>query len=251
MKTNKKCKEITLQKKLKILFLISIFYLLFVSCSDRNPDFVSKNLESRGGIEKLKSIQSQKITGKFIIRQEQEIPFTLFLKQPNFIRLQSEYQSKQLVSAYDGQNCWWINPKKGINSSNKMPKIEASRLLDLQFFYWGYLQRTKRMGYEIRFLGKENIAGEEFFVLKLISGEEMQNIYLDSESFLERKVTGILKGVGVKAETVFSDYKEVDGVLLAHKLEFIVNGRKDVETIINKIELNFEMDDSIFKMPPQ
>ena len=51
------------------------------------------------------------------------------------------------------------------------------------------------------------------------------------------------------SKNVFSDYKKVDGIMVAHKFSQFMNGQKNVEIIFDKIEYNKSIDDSIFQMP--
>jgi outer membrane lipoprotein-sorting protein len=53
-----------------------------------------------------------------------------------------------------------------------------------------------------------------------------------------------------EAETFFSDYKLVDGMMMPHSIEVKTKGLPLTQSLtIDKIELNAPMDDSIFKMP--
>ena len=46
-----------------------------------------------------------------------------------------------------------------------------------------------------------------------------------------------------------SDYKEVDGVMMAHAIETRTGGSPIAQIVINKVETNVEIEDSLFKMP--
>ena len=232
-----------------LIFILLKLLLILLSCSTSEKYYISKNIQHRGGVDAINNIYTKKLAGKFIIREFGEVPFTIFLKKPDFIRIESNHDSKNLISACDGQKCWWINPLKNINQPTEMPQLEASRLMDLQFLYWEYLQRAQERMYNIKFLGKELVEQHEFYVLKLIKNGYEQNLYLDTEFFLERIIVGKLKGFNLKTETVFSEYKKVNDVLIPHKFELIVNGNLDVTTIVDKVELNVEIDDAIFFMP--
>ncbi len=232
-----------IQFKALFVFFLSLFILN--GCTGKDIDVVSKNIESRGGFEKLQSVHSKKITGKFLIREQPEVPFIIFTKRPDFIRI----ESGELLSACDGKSNWWVNPLAGINESSEMPEIEASRLRDMYRFLWGYLQIAKDEAYDIQFIGKEILEGDELFILKINKHGDEHNLYLDATTFLEKKLVGKLKGKGVKAEAVFREYKKIDGILMAHEFDLIVNGKKDITTIFDNIELNPDIDNSIFRKP--
>lgn len=240
-------------KKFNIIrFLISLIVLcqlIFVSCGKNDKYYLEKNLSALGGINALNNIRSKKMTGKFIIHQKFEIPFTIFLKKPNLIRVESMDKSNKYISAFDGHKFWWINSLANIDIPTEMPEQDAARLIDMQLFYWGYLQQVKEKKYHIKFIGKELIDSQEFYVLEIIKKGNESHLYLDAESYLEQRIVGKLQDYNIKAETVFSSYKKIQDTIFPHKIEFILNGNTDVTTIIDSIELNIDIDETLFSMP--
>ena len=52
-------------------------------------ELIAKNIEATGGKEKIESIQSAKIIGKFMT-QGMEFPFSMTQKRPNLLRIEAE-----------------------------------------------------------------------------------------------------------------------------------------------------------------
>ncbi len=60
-----------------------------------------------------------------------------------------------------------------------------------------------------------------------------------------------MMGQEVEAETYFSDYKEVGdaGVPVAHSMSVKMNGAVVQNLTLENIEMNLDVDDSLFAMP--
>jgi len=79
--------------------------------------------------------------------------------------------------------------------------------------------KTSGMTYEL--IGIENVAGTPMYVLKLNDGETETYDYFDTKSFLKMKSNKIGKddeGNPQESTTVYSNYKEVGGLLFPHTL---------------------------------
>src|SRR5262245_8605062 len=71
-------------------------------------DLIKKNIEARGGIEKLKALKSLRMTGK-IHTEGMDIPMVLQVKRPGLVRGEATLQGVSMVKAYDGETAWQIN----------------------------------------------------------------------------------------------------------------------------------------------
>ena len=74
-------------------------------------------------------------------------------------------------------------------------------------------------------------------------------IFLDAEYFLPLRMESKadFQGTEVEVENIFGDYKEVGGLMVAHSMQMV--GGAGGTLTMNTIEIDPEIDDSIFKMP--
>jgi hypothetical protein len=80
------------------------------------------------------------------------------------------------------------------------------------------------------------------------------NLFFDKEtSYLLKSETRIkdllMGGAEVSGETLYLDYRDVDGVKEASKLEVRRDGKKFVESEINDMQRKEKLDDNVFAMP--
>ena len=92
-----------------------------VSCSPPRPpgprprtvdEIVAKNLAARGGLDKLRGLQTMKMTGTINV-QGMDMPLTVMTKRPNLLFQEMTMQGQRMVSAFDGAKVWAINPMLG------------------------------------------------------------------------------------------------------------------------------------------
>jgi hypothetical protein len=87
------------------LALLPFTFLLAASAQEGGlsvDDIVKKNVDARGGIDKIKAIQSIKMTGKMVMGGGQmEAPMTLQMKRPSSVRIDMEFQGQAVVQGYE------------------------------------------------------------------------------------------------------------------------------------------------------
>jgi len=230
------------------IFMLALCALAF--SQETVDDIIKKNIEARGGYDKLKAVNTVKMIGKQMV-QGLEIPFSIIQKRPNFIRVEASLQGQTMVQAYDGQNSWWTNPFMGLPDPQKMPEDQAKSIVE-QADMDGHLVDHKEKGHTVELIGKENMEGTEVFKVKVVlKNGDVRYDLIDAEHFLEIKTIAKIdrQGTQIEAETSISDYKEVNGLMVGTAMETKVSGQTVSQIVIDVIEMNVEVDDSIFKMP--
>lgn len=215
-------------------------------------EIIAKNIQARGGADKLKSVQSIKSTGTMAMGPGMEAPGVLVQKRPQLARLEFTIQGLTMVQAYDGKNGWQIMPFMGkkdpeLMSADEVKDIEETADLD------GPLVDYKSKGHQVELLGKEKVEGTDAYKLKVsLKNGDVQTVYLDADSFLEIKeeTRRSVRGTEQVVESSIGDYKEVGGIIFPFAMESGVKGSAEKQRLtITKVELNVPVEESIFKMP--
>jgi len=215
-------------------------------------EIIAKNVQARGGLEKLKAVQSIKSTANMSMGQGMEAPGVLIQKRPRLARLDFTIQGLTAVQAYDGKSAWQIMPFMGKKDPEPMSADETKEVEEMADLD-GPLVDYKSKGHQVELLGKEKVEGTDAYKIKAtLNNGDVQTIYIDSDSFLEIKeeTKRTVRGSEQLIESSIGDYKDVDGVLFPFAMESGVKGSQEKQKLtITKIELNVPADDSIFKMP--
>lgn len=235
-----------------LLFLLTISALALPTQAQTVDDLIAKNVQARGGLDKLRSVQSVHMTGKMTMGGGIEAPATLELKRPKQMRLEFTVQGLTAVQAYDGSSGWMIMPFTGKKDPEPMAADdvkEAEEQSDID----GPLVDYKTKGHKVELVSKEKVEGTDAYKLKVtLKNGDIENIYLDGDSYLEIKEEGkrMTRGSEVETESSFGDYKEVDGIMFPFSIEAGAKGSPERQKItIDKIGLNLPIEDSRFKMP--
>ena len=234
------------------LSIIGLVVLVPYLSAQTVDEIIAKNIEARGGADKLKSVQSMKATATMSMGPGMEAPGILVVKRPALARLEFTVQGLTAVQAYDGKNAWQVMPFMGKKDPELMSADEAKETEEMADID-GPLVDYKSKGHQIELLGKEKIEGTDAFKLKVtLKNGDVQTIYIDSESFLEIKeeTKRTVRGSEQVFESAIGDYKEVNGIMFPFAEETSAKGSDQKEKLtITKIELNVPADDSLFKMP--
>ena len=241
----------------KLILLLAVLLVAGVPAmaEDMTLDqVVDKNIEARGGHDAWGKVESAKISGVMTMGPGMELPMTMYFQRPGKVRMEMEMQGQQIVQAYDGEIGWQIFPMMGKPDAQKMSDDEV-KMVKRQADFEGPLVDWKDKGHNVELVGKEEVDGTEAYKLKItMDTGDVAYTYLDSEYFLEfKQETTITNQAGqdMKADVVVGDYKEVDGLMLAHSMEFIPEGAPaGMQITFNSIEINpEEINAELFAMP--
>jgi len=235
-------------KKLIILFFLSLIFI-GSSFSQTVDEILAKYYEAQGQ-EKLLATNTFTSKGK-IIQGQFEIPFTSYQKRPMKFRSEAEFQGMKIISAFDGENGWSINPMMGSNDPQPMTAEQLDRM-KIQADYDGMFYNYKDKGYTVEFMGKEPVDDIETYVLKLTRPNgDIITSYIDAENYVILKTKSKMKiqGVDTEAETIFSNYKYIDDILVPFSIETKMNGKTVMQMTFDEFKYNVDLDDSIFEMP--
>jgi outer membrane lipoprotein-sorting protein len=237
----------------KLCFMMTVVVLVPAMWAQTADEIIAKNIQARGGMDKLKSVQSIKSTATMTMGPGMEAPGVLIQKRGSLARLEFTVQGLTAVQAYDGKNAWQIMPFMGKKDAELMSADEAKEVEEMADLD-GPMVDYKSKGNQVELLGKEKMEGTDAFKLKVsLKNGDVQTIYIDADSFLEIKeeTKRTVRGSEQVVESAIGDYKDVNGIIFPFAVESGMKGSSQTQKLtITKVELNVPADDSIFKMPP-
>lgn len=216
-------------------------------------ELIEKNLQARGGREKMKAVNSLRMTGKSMLGPNMEAPFTIEKRRPDQMRLEFTIQGMTGVQAFDGTTGWALMPFMGKTEAEPMSADDLKQTKD-QADMDGPLMDYKEKGHQVELLGKADVEGTPAWKLKLTKKNgDVATVYLDADSFLEIKTEdkATVRGQEVESETTIGDYKEVNGVLFPFSIQSKMKGGGPggMTITVEKLEVNPEVAASRFAMP--
>jgi outer membrane lipoprotein-sorting protein len=234
----------------KLFIFVLILLIGGFVYSETLESILQKNYEARGGLKKLKAIKTLYSEGKMVNSQQNaEIDMKMWFKSPNKFKTIINLMGKTIVQAYDGEKAWWIMPFIS-PKPQLMPEQQAKSLKDMQNSFIPLID-YKEKGNKLEFVGEADVDGTKAYKLKMTkkNGKSVY-FYLDADSGIELKTEMFISrgGVESKIETIFSDYKQVDGIYFPFYIETKSAGINTGKITFTKMELNKKMEDSFFEM---
>ena len=225
--------------------------LVALASAQSVDELIAKANDARGGLEKMKAVQSVRMKGKMTMGPGLEAPITIEMKRPRNARMEFTLQGMTGVQAYDGQQAWGISPM-GSQKPEPLPP-EMAKDLDNQSDIDGPLVDYKAKGHQVELVGKEKVEGSDAWKLKVtLKSGDVQYVFLDADSCLEirNESKRTIRGSDVELETTIGDYKEAGGLLWPHSIQSGAKGRPEKQSFaFESIEVNAAIDDARFKMP--
>ena len=214
---------------------------------DKEADAVlNRSLKAAGGLEKLQSITSRKITGT-LERHGKKVPFIRVQKAPNRFLNETRFpRPGTLKQGYDGHKGWIEHPLQGgrllqgkelaalANGAPIHPLLNYRETFPVRRFLGQVDLKGKR--YQKLSLGRDTTSTKETWFFDLQSGLLAQ---------VHTQIDGGRHG-SIPVITSFEDYQEHQGVMIPHRI------RTKLPTIetslhIETVEQNASYDDSIFQ----
>ncbi|EAY31155.1 outer membrane lipoprotein-sorting protein [Microscilla marina] len=181
-----------------------------------------------------------------------EFATQVYRKAPHFFKVEVTIQGKTLVNAYDGVNAWKIYPFPG--GSDKPQYMagaaKTSTIIDADFDY-EFINAAKK-GHKATLEGTEEVEGTTCYKIKVVrKDQQVKAFFLDTDSGVLIMVRGksvhpMKPDVLVEKETYQSDFKEVEGYMIAHYMEERIDGKVIAKMQFDSVQVNEKISNKIF-----
>ena len=239
-----------------ILLLCAMTLGFFIGHAQEKADgltadqIISTYLDNIGGADNWKALTSIRMEAK-MSQMGMEFPGVMIQAPPNKQRMEINIQGQEMVQAYDGETAWWINPFMGASDAQPMP-AEMAEEFTKETFEDDFIDYAKK-GHTAEYTGDQEVDGVTCHEVKLTKEDGTEEFhYFDPEymvPIMQKTIISSGQMEGQAVETYLSDYEEVDGLMIPMFIESKVNGATQFALTVTKIELNPEVDATIFAYP--
>lgn len=221
-----------------------LFFLSGTLAAQTANEIIAKNIEIRGGPQKLASIRTLRYSGTFS-QPGLKADLIMSFKRPNKILLDLKIGTIEAKIGYDGKTLWKQNPG---GTPKEMP-IDSDKLTVAFAEYHGFFFASTEKEIECELVGKDVFEGADVDVVKAIPQEgDKIHCFIDREKHLALGFYVETSG-GAKDYFHFRDYRDTGGILLPYSFEARKNNGEVTTVQFDRIERDVEMDDAIFGLP--
>jgi hypothetical protein len=237
----------------RFLVLIALTLFPFSIFGQTADDVIAKYIAARGGLARIKALQSERISGTLSFGPGEDGTFVVERERPMKLHTELSLNGQTLVRTYDGKSAGWIyNPFAGIPAVEPMSETDISNIGEEADFEGPFID-SKKKGNQVEYVGKAEVEGKPVNKLKLTNKKgEVRYFYFEATSglLLESVATTKEGDKDVLIETFFRDYRDVKGL----KYPFVVESNSASPTqprkiIATNIEVNVHIDAARFGKP--
>ncbi len=230
----------------KLFFLVSGL-ILAVAINAQSLEEIVKSYSSAMKSDKLSSVKTIKISGK-MSAMGMEMPMTMFMKNPNMIKVVYSFNGQDMVSIFDGEKGYMINPMTGSSTpveltGEQLESVKKNSAFNNELL--GYFKSGK-----LTLEGTEDVNGKPAFKLKATAGTSPVYMFIDKSNYLLVKTSTTVDqmGTSMNVDSYMTDYVDIEGVVLPKKTSAMANGMEAAVITFDKIEVNIPLEDALFKV---
>lgn len=247
---------------MKYPFVYALCALLFISSLAAASNELSlqqvleRHTKAIGGANALQAIHSLRLN-LHIVEPTFDVRGVYVADRNIHMRIDIMVGGKRVYTeAFDGKTAW----KMGEDSVAKEESSEGAVALQNGIFspdrFFSF-EELSHKGSQIESRGRETVNGIDYYVVRVSRNASVMDFYIHPQSWLielSRETKTIHPDINpspTTVETVYSDFRKVDGVVSASKdVTTDVNTGKVIQTeTVDKIETNIPIDSSFYSKP--
>jgi hypothetical protein len=231
---------------MKRLILAVTGLLVFTLINAQSLEEIVKKYSAANKLDKISGFSTIKMTAKMSM-MGMEMPMEMWLKNPNKIKTVMKMNGQEIVSMFDGEKGYSINPMMGSSEPVEMTPEQVKQTLQSNIFQNPMLNYLKNG--QLSLDGEEKVNEKPAFKIKAtLEGGNLAYMFIDKESYFVVKTSATVNQGGqmITVDSYPSNYTETNGVLLPMKTTMSMPGM-EIITTFEKVEVNIPMEDNIFK----
>jgi len=214
-----------------------------VDASVTAESVIEKYIEAIGGRQKLSGIEDKTMKLKGTA-QGTDLSLTIIQKAPDKLFQELDFSVEKQTTKFDGE-------KGKVEGMGQVQLLEGDKLEEMKYQskFNPFLDYAGN-GVILELKGIESIEGKDAYrmVLTVSNGKKFTHYYEVETGYKLREISKLTTPQGSFTQTIdMDDYKEVDGVKFPFKL-IQKMGPRSIELVVESIELNSGLDDSVFEV---
>lgn len=225
------------------LILVFLLYLLPIHGFAQEDAFTLESVLQRftkayGGFRDADTLTSLSVEGT-ILQNGQTFDFLMRKKRPHFMRYRLSNDYNSVIAGYDGSQGWILTKNNQEVSIDLIDQEAHRKIRDQSRFDSPLFFHLQNSEYQIELIERTRLEGRSVLVLEVIEYDsEASRYYLDFENTHIVRVDHLDADGEFSIQTLYRDYREVEGFPFAFEIETRVNGETKSLAKVNSIDVN-------------
>ena len=240
-----------MRNKKTFILLLPILLLSSSAFAQTVEDIIARAIAAEGGEAKSR-IKTMVVKGKLSVPAHGiEGDFLGYFKRPNKDQMKIIVGGSEMIQATNGSICWIIDQIRGSGEPTQMPNDVCETYKRNADFDAPYYNMNAK-GITAELVGKEQLEDVvvNHVILTFRDGHK-RDFYFRAENNLlymakEKHLTQ--SGTEMVTTVIVDDYRDVEGAKYAFYNKH-TTGNVDMILQWEEVEINLELDDSLFEMP--
>ena len=213
-------------------------------------DIINKNIDAVGGKDVLSKITSATFQGA-ANAMGNDYPITVIIVNGKGFKSTTSINDTDIIQCVTDTGGWMVNPMMGQTSAQAIP-ADQLKAMKAVLYIGGPLVDYKDKGYSAELAGREDVAGQSNYKVRLFDNQGTEVVYyINPQTYLVSKTVATAKMAGQVATipSAFSAYKKTDiGYTMAYAVA-TTNMGYDITITYTAVEFNKDVDPTTFDMP--
>lgn len=240
-------------KPIKSITLITLALLFAGNIFGQTADeIIAKYIDAIGGKDKLTKITSVRAEGTLSVMGS-EGTLKLTTLNGKGMRQDVDIMGSTITTCFNDKEGWSVNPLAGSYSAEAMPETLYKAGKD-QIIVGGPFINLAETGNKAELIGKDSVGTNQVYKIKVTMPDGgIPAVYLfdvKTNLLVQATTETDMQGQLVDNVMTYSDYKSVDGYLMAYKMDMsLAGGQVTMNINLTKVELNVPVDTTLFAKP--
>jgi len=233
---------------MKKLFTLLAAIMVVSVCSAQSLDEIINKYYAANGTEIMEKASTLYIEGS-VSQMGTDMPIIISVKKPNKVKVVISFSGMDIVTAFDGEKGFMINPLSGGTDPVEIPAEQLAGVQDYNMFRDNVLDNFKAG--RVKLEGVEDVNGKPAYKLSVTDESgKVAVAFIDKDSFLTVKTTSKVSQMGqeMEVESFINEYYDIKGVKFPKIVKQMVNGMEMGGMTFTKVEIDKPMEDSVFKI---
>jgi hypothetical protein len=243
---------------MKILLSLCLLLSTTVLASELTlTDVIQQNTKAVGGKAAMDSVKTIQVS-LTIEEPSFKVDAIYVAERKGRMRIDIYSEGKRVYTeAYDGTKGWQMNEAGVVTDSSLKGSAALLHGVILPGKFYGF-EEMAELGHQLELVGRENIEGIQYYVLKLtLKDGYTQKYYIHPETWLversrvERALHPDVDPTPTLLEDRYLDYRDVEGIQRSFQMDEydVVKGTTLQKSTVKEFKYNVPVTDSIFVKP--